>query len=159
MTFTSRICFFSSRRRHTRCLSDWSSDVCSSDLLPDGSYGMHDGSDVAVIDFHLQKLAEAQIDFILFDDTNGDFNGYGPQNVWIKEESKAVCARIKLWNRSHSWKIKYAFAIGSFMIGDGGDPTATSYVSIKGGSRCVAQEVFLNSDYDTNDYYQIDGKP
>src|SRR5262245_64016846 len=28
--------FFSSRRRHTRCLSDWSSDVCSSDLT-----GMH----------------------------------------------------------------------------------------------------------------------
>src|ERR1035441_10735113 len=26
--------FFSSRRRHTRCLSDWSSDVCSSDLWP-----------------------------------------------------------------------------------------------------------------------------
>src|SRR5947199_5766256 len=26
--------FFSSRRRHTRCLSDWSSDVCSSDLTP-----------------------------------------------------------------------------------------------------------------------------
>src|ERR1035441_10727932 len=25
---------FSSRRRHTRCLSDWSSDVCSSDLNP-----------------------------------------------------------------------------------------------------------------------------
>src|SRR5947199_2347714 len=25
--------FFPSRRRHTRCLSDWSSDVCSSDLL------------------------------------------------------------------------------------------------------------------------------
>src|SRR5205814_7898123 len=24
--------FFSSSRRHTRCLSDWSSDVCSSDL-------------------------------------------------------------------------------------------------------------------------------
>src|SRR5205814_6081509 len=27
--------FFSSRRRHTRCLSDWSSDVCSSDLMFD----------------------------------------------------------------------------------------------------------------------------
>src|SRR5471030_3450981 len=25
--------FFSSRRRHTRCLSDWISDVCSSDLI------------------------------------------------------------------------------------------------------------------------------
>src|SRR5262245_63582784 len=29
--------FFSSRRRHTRCLSDWSSDVCSSDLWPSES--------------------------------------------------------------------------------------------------------------------------
>src|SRR5262245_62181583 len=33
--------FFSSRRRHTRCLSDWSSDVCSSDL-PAGD--PHDGA-------------------------------------------------------------------------------------------------------------------
>src|SRR6202043_1525389 len=30
-----RLCFFfSSRRRHTRCGRDWSSDVCSSDLAP-----------------------------------------------------------------------------------------------------------------------------
>src|SRR3989449_9503970 len=28
----SIIFFFSSRRRHTRCSRDWSSDVCSSDL-------------------------------------------------------------------------------------------------------------------------------
>src|SRR5207245_7547692 len=27
-----QIFFFSSRRRHTRCYRDWSSDVCSSDL-------------------------------------------------------------------------------------------------------------------------------
>src|SRR5438046_8107801 len=26
--------FFTSRRRHTKLVSDWSSDVCSSDLLP-----------------------------------------------------------------------------------------------------------------------------
>src|SRR5437764_7764950 len=30
--------FFSSRRRHTRYIGDWSSDVCSSDL-----YGARDG--------------------------------------------------------------------------------------------------------------------
>src|SRR5216684_6189403 len=29
--------FFSSRRRHTRCSRDWSSDVCSSDLLQPGA--------------------------------------------------------------------------------------------------------------------------
>src|SRR5258705_4698455 len=32
--------FFSSRRRHTRCLSDWSSDVCSSDLLDRDHFGL-----------------------------------------------------------------------------------------------------------------------
>src|SRR5205809_8065558 len=30
------LCFFTSRRRHTRCSRDWSSDVCSSDLCNDG---------------------------------------------------------------------------------------------------------------------------
>src|SRR5690554_5727847 len=30
---SSQLFFFSSRRRHTRCGRDWSSDVCSSDLL------------------------------------------------------------------------------------------------------------------------------
>src|SRR5258705_7966465 len=32
----SYLFFFSSRRRNTRCLSDWSSDVCSSDLSASG---------------------------------------------------------------------------------------------------------------------------
>src|SRR2546429_4964083 len=34
MILHTRFFFFSSRRRHTRCSRDWSSDVCSSDLLP-----------------------------------------------------------------------------------------------------------------------------
>src|SRR5438034_10071063 len=33
MPTTRRVFFFSSRRRHTRSLCDWSSDVCSSDLM------------------------------------------------------------------------------------------------------------------------------
>src|SRR3989449_2383206 len=32
--------FFSSRRRHTRCSRDWSSDVCSSDLLCHRFHGL-----------------------------------------------------------------------------------------------------------------------
>src|SRR3989449_4483729 len=31
--FVAVFFFFSSRRRHTRCSRDWSSDVCSSDLV------------------------------------------------------------------------------------------------------------------------------
>src|SRR5437763_3358955 len=33
-TICKRCFFFSSRRRHTRYIGDWSSDVCSSDLAP-----------------------------------------------------------------------------------------------------------------------------
>src|SRR2546422_2420410 len=39
MCLCSVIFFFSSRRRHTRCSRDWSSDVCSSDLNPLFLYG------------------------------------------------------------------------------------------------------------------------
>src|SRR5207245_5475708 len=34
--------FFSSRRRHTRCYRDWSSDVCSSDLEESQGNGQFD---------------------------------------------------------------------------------------------------------------------
>src|SRR5207237_4618355 len=33
------LCFFSSRRRHTRFKCDWSSDVCSSDLVVEAESG------------------------------------------------------------------------------------------------------------------------
>src|SRR5258706_1118947 len=34
--------FFSSRRRHTRLVSDWSSDVCSSDLFGPEKFALQD---------------------------------------------------------------------------------------------------------------------
>src|SRR5207245_8128269 len=37
--------FFSSRRRHTRCYRDWSSDVCSSDLSWAGAAALWWGRD------------------------------------------------------------------------------------------------------------------
>src|SRR5256884_9745717 len=53
--------FFSSRRRHTRCSRDWSSDVCSSDLKI--AFGLGLPSEVAnsAIPF-LQSLHRAFID-------------------------------------------------------------------------------------------------
>src|SRR5215813_14709833 len=38
--------FFSSRRRHTRCGRDWSSDVCSSDLIATGKLSPQTVSDI-----------------------------------------------------------------------------------------------------------------
>src|SRR6266852_9388501 len=39
--------FFSSRRRHTRCYRDWSSDVCSSDLQGSVVAGMGQAAQLA----------------------------------------------------------------------------------------------------------------
>src|SRR5215472_1155685 len=48
--------FFSSRRRHTRCLSDWSSDVCSSDL---GKYAVQ----AAIAALHAQARSARETDW------------------------------------------------------------------------------------------------
>src|SRR5205809_5586996 len=52
--------FFSSRRRHTRCSRDWSSDVCSSDLPP--AEGIVDAFEY---DVSLTKAAH-EIDHVFF---------------------------------------------------------------------------------------------
>src|SRR5262245_16206524 len=73
------IFFFSSRRRHTRCLSDWSSDVCSSDLKAVGvtrfgsatdfamryaldKYGLDANKDVAVLQLGNQPAQLAALE-------------------------------------------------------------------------------------------------
>ena len=53
--------FFSSRRRHTRLVSDWSSDVCSSDLASFESLGMDLGfSETEAQEKALQVLINIQ---------------------------------------------------------------------------------------------------
>src|SRR3989449_4510311 len=54
--------FFSSRRRHTRCSRDWSSDVCSSDLLesqPAGDWRLHFSAGAVYAGCKLYDQAEA----------------------------------------------------------------------------------------------------
>src|SRR2546429_1193686 len=64
--------FFSSRRRHTRCSRDWSSDVCSSDLLfPPGAYhseGHQDSMGVCRYLALMKRLFEGRFTLALLDD-------------------------------------------------------------------------------------------
>src|SRR5699024_11802631 len=53
--------FFSSRRRHTRSKRDWSSDVCSSDLLVDNTTNPHDHHGISV------KIGDEMSDRLLLD--------------------------------------------------------------------------------------------
>src|SRR2546429_6968912 len=55
---------FSSRRRHTRCSRDWSSDVCSSDLASRSHRATFArfGADVALCDRDAENMATAAVE-------------------------------------------------------------------------------------------------
>src|SRR6266568_3864665 len=60
------IFFFSSRRRHTRWNCDWSSDVCSSDLVEFVERGETTGPEIlAVATDYLAPLLAAEIDTLI----------------------------------------------------------------------------------------------
>src|SRR3989449_1320108 len=77
-----RCFFFSSRRRHTRCSRDWSSDVCSSDLLLQGLkergalvtrvpvYRWGLPQDLAPLRAALRSIADGQVRVVLFTNAN-----------------------------------------------------------------------------------------
>src|SRR5690349_11964530 len=52
--------FFSSRRRHTRSLRDWSSDVCSSDLI-DRPMILEKAKREGLVDAHMDALSDDQL--------------------------------------------------------------------------------------------------
>src|SRR5258706_11979834 len=68
--------FFSSRRRHTRLVSDWSSDVCSSDLWKNwGAAG--DGLDFQRIEKACPAFA-AEYAAVMLRVSGGSSGHYGP---------------------------------------------------------------------------------
>src|SRR5260221_652103 len=89
--------FFSSRRRHTRSLCDWSSDVCSSDLLLGNAcqhfdipvHALHDDGCPGislVLEIGLGLLGQAACDGIAF-------------NVALHLRASATCG-IRVWGAS-----------------------------------------------------------
>src|SRR3989449_6181985 len=54
---TDSFFFFSSRRRHTRCSRDWSSDVCSSDLARGDHGGLVRERGLHLLALHLAERA------------------------------------------------------------------------------------------------------
>src|SRR5256884_1797969 len=96
------IFFFSSRRRHTRCSRDWSSDVCSSDLFLwnhgvlrlAGLVTTHDDQD------HAGGSAALRREFTIGDQLAG------PERIWMGGVSVLDRKSTRL-NSSHGY-ISYA---------------------------------------------------
>src|SRR5437762_10535817 len=71
--------FFPSRRRHTRSIGDWSSDVCSSDLLPNTEARRK------ILDIHT-KGWDPPLDPAVKDELAGLTKGYGGADLRRSEE-------------------------------------------------------------------------
>jgi hypothetical protein len=150
--------------------------------LPDGSYGQYASDDTAVIDFYLSKIAEAKIDFLLLDETNGGVVGYygaggsctagdaSCDHRYTWDDAALTASRIKYWNDHNSWQLKYAIAIGAGFTACSGDAQSApgyAYSDCKGyaieqQAAYVDQNFYANSDYysgSANPYYMLDGAP
>src|SRR5262245_55778815 len=91
--------FFSSRRRHTRCLSDWSSDVCSSDLM---SFVEAKCRELGPHEAELDMTRAAERCRASGDETlRGRFDdlarALGRESHWLRDAPEATAAVI--WNR------------------------------------------------------------
>src|SRR5256884_7104321 len=95
--------FFSSRRRHTRCSRDWSSDVCSSDLKfmgidvqcgPRGLKGagdslFHNNGDGTFADVSKKAGVDDAKGFYGLTVVWADFNNTGRPDIYIANDSTA----------------------------------------------------------------------
>jgi hypothetical protein len=126
-----------------------------------GDFRQYDMSDTTIFDYHLKKIADAKIDFLIFDNTNGGFSpGYNdtPQTRGYVATSGLMCRQIKSWNDSYLWKIRYLQAIGC---------GAWLYKSYGNFNDCVekqAQQCYTNFLQNAlyggaNNWYYLDGKP
>lgn len=135
-------------------------------LMPDGTFGILDSSKVEHIDFMLKQIADAKIDFILYDLTNGGFTAevpYGWSGIdengknknWIIQNARLTCERIAEWNKNNDWKIRYAMAVGAYDEICGGVPMG---MVVEAQAKAIYNEWYMDPVIGGDNYYQIDGK-
>src|SRR5207245_11649309 len=92
--------FFSSRRRHTRCYRDWSSDVCSSDLsaVPDLRLRVVDiAAGILIVREAgglVLDLAGRDLDLPLDSSARTDLAAVGDRRVWEAIRCSSASPRI-----------------------------------------------------------------
>ena len=133
-------------------------------LLPDGTFGRYDSGDEAVMQFHLQEIAKAQIDFLIFDQTN-DIDATNVEGkAWININSVKMAKAISAWNKvPGNRQIRYCSAIGAYASVDkatGQALTVKNLKVIEDEARKLYGRYINKKDYGSEvDHVYVDGKP
>ena len=115
-------------------------------LLPNGTYGKYTSLDSTVINFHLQQIADAQIDFIIMDQTNNIDNGM------LNAASIKTAKAIQNWNKVEgNRKIRYCSGIGAYATKDNmahieseAKKLVDRYIDVKSGLGSAENHVYVN---------------
>lgn len=83
-------------------------------LQPDGSYSRYDSGSADVIQYHLQEMTDAGIDFLIFDQTNNIDTTNSRGAAWINVNSMKMAKAIWNWNKAGKKQIRYCSAIGAY---------------------------------------------
>src|SRR5690554_3569628 len=94
--------FFSSRRRHTRCGRDWSSDVCSSDLVDPDSEDVESETSQSLDALISEISKEAENELAEYADDNIEL-AEAPESVLIPVRA----GHIQLQRRMRSTELHY----------------------------------------------------
>lgn len=115
-----------------------------------GQYQTYDSGDSAVIDEHLATISDAQVDWLLFDETNSLNNVSGA----ILNRARDVAQRMKVHNDNPTKRdIRYAFAVGGVQWS--GDPLVIEQEAAQTWAEFANSPSIGGADH----YYQVDGKP
>lgn len=136
-------------------------------------YGIEDSSNPDIIDFHLEQLAAAKVDFIIFDVTNGGltskvYKGWSDNEPnFIVENVKLACERISNWNDNNDWKIRYAIAVGCYaeILVNSKIVNGVEQKEVMSIGQCTEYQAeavykdFYRHPVYGDDHYMLDGKP
>src|SRR5690554_8177695 len=92
--------FFSSRRRHTRCGRDWSSNVCSSDLRIEGLIGLNESVTWRAKHFGIYQQLSSKITaykrphYFVDEMQKGIFKSFKHQHLFTVEDHRTIMTDI-----------------------------------------------------------------
>jgi hypothetical protein len=122
-------------------------------LLPDGTFGKYDSADKKVMKFHLEQMAEAGIDFLIYDQTNGLDRKNSTGTPYIFNNALSMSREIRNWNNAGNRPIKYCSAIGMMAV-------LQDDLSIVEKEAKILYEQFVIQRWGGEDNHMfVDGKP
>ncbi len=123
-------------------------------LLSNGTFGRYDSASKSEMEFHIQEITKAGIDFLIFDQTNMIDAKNATGQAWINVNSIKMAKSIWEWNKVEgNRKLRYCSAIGAYA-------TINDDYSIIESEAKKIYERYIKQRWGTeNDHVYVDGKP